>query len=258
MRKTAILIGKLQSWIVKVKQGYFVSANEISLQKMRIKKMTGSINLLPKDGEVFLFPGFTKEESDWYLISFKRNKLEAGAHCYFRKQVMQPRLTAWYGDEGKLYSYSGITMKLSAYWTKVLQEIKRRIESATGHRFNSALLNLYRDGQDSMGWHRDNEKELGIDPAICSVSFWESRKFNLKHGSEKLLRFNIELTRQPFAHAGLYTASLAARHSPNCQTLQVRINITFRYIVDWTGHLTIIGNIQLILLPPWFIPRLFC
>ena len=196
--------------------------------------MTGSINLLPKDGEVFLFPGFfTKEESDWYLdqllkeINWKQEPI-----VIFGKQVMQPRLTAWYGDEGKLYSYSGITMK-PAYWTKALQEIKRRIESATGHRFNSALLNLYRDGQDSMGWHRDNEKELGIDPVICSVSFGASRKFQLKHGSEKLLRFNIELT-----HGSLLLMQGSTQHHwlhaipKTAKPLQVRINITFRYIVD--------------------------
>ena len=73
---------------------------------------------------------------------------------------MQPRLTAWYGDAGAAYSYSGITMQPMP-WTPALAVIKERVESVAATRFNSALLNQYRDGRDSMGWHRDDEKSWG-------------------------------------------------------------------------------------------------
>jgi alkylated DNA repair dioxygenase AlkB len=113
------------------------------------------------------------------------------------REILQPRLTAWYGDEGKSYSYTGITMKPLG-WTNELFFIKERIELASGQTFNSALLNLYRDGNDSVGWHRDNEKSLGINPVIGSASFGEQRTFCLKHYKDKKLKKEIILTNGSF------------------------------------------------------------
>lgn len=191
-------------------------------------------NILPKDGETFFFPAFFSiKESDHYFemlsgeIDWKQEPI-----VIFGKQVMQPRLTAWYGDEGKQYSYSGITMQPKR-WTKILLEIKEKIESTTSCKFNSALLNLYRDGKDSMGWHRDDEKELGINPVIASVSFGATRKFQLKHCSEKTLKLNVELT-----HGSLLLMQGCTQHYwqhaiPKTSVPQeARINITFRFIID--------------------------
>ena len=156
-------------------------------------------NLLPVDGEAFLYPElFSKEESNHFLhvlqqeITWKQEPI-----VIFGKQVMQPRLTAWYGDEGMSYRYSGITMQPER-WTKSLLKIKERIEAIAGITFNSALLNQYRDGKDSMGWHRDNEKELGHNPVIGSVSFGATRKFVLRHYHDQSVKRSAELAHGSF------------------------------------------------------------
>lgn len=95
------------------------------------------------------------------------------------KQHWQPRLTCWYGEPGKAYSYSGITLQPHP-WSPTLLRIKADIEAATGFRFNSVLLNLYRNEQDSVGWHSDDEPELGERPVIASLSLGDTRLFRLK------------------------------------------------------------------------------
>jgi alkylated DNA repair dioxygenase AlkB len=96
----------------------------------------------------------------------------------FGKETPQPRLSAWYGE--KSYTYSGRTFQPLPF-TPLQLEIKRVVEQVTGRRFNSVLLNCYRDGNDSMGFHSDDEPELGREPAIASVSFGDTRTFILKH-----------------------------------------------------------------------------
>ena len=97
----------------------------------------------------------------------------------FGQQIPQPRLTAWYGDPAARYTYSGLTWEPRP-WTPPLQALRQRVEAATGTRFNSVLLNYYRHGQDSMGWHADDEPELGPAPAIASLSLGATRRFRLR------------------------------------------------------------------------------
>ncbi|SKC86766.1 alpha-ketoglutarate-dependent dioxygenase AlkB family protein [Ohtaekwangia koreensis] len=190
--------------------------------------------ILPKDGEVSFFPNlFTREESDVYFdvlmneIPWKQEPIRI-----FGKTVMQPRLTAWYGDPGKHYSYSGITMS-PANWTDALLKIKQRIETVSPVIFNSALLNLYRDQSDSMGWHRDNEKELGINPVIASVTFGATRRFLLRHYTDKDLKQSLALT-----HGSLLLMQGRTQHAwehsvpKQSSIMGSRINITFRVIKD--------------------------
>lgn len=96
------------------------------------------------------------------------------------KRHPQPRLTAWYGDEGKVYTYSGIRMT-PLPWTELLLGLKGPVERLAAAEFNSVLLNYYRDQNDSMGFHSDNEPELGPRPTIASLSFGEVRTFVMKH-----------------------------------------------------------------------------
>ena len=98
----------------------------------------------------------------------------------FGKTYPQPRLTALFGNNGKSYSYSNITMHPLPFG-KELEELRVRLETIAGTKFTSCLLNLYRDGSDSNGWHADNEKELGREPVIASVSLGQPRYFHLKH-----------------------------------------------------------------------------
>ncbi len=97
----------------------------------------------------------------------------------FGKKVKEPRLTAWYGDPGVSYQYSGIKLE-PIRWTESLSRLKERIESVSGNQFNSVLLNWYRDGKDSMGWHSDDEKELGKNPVIASLSLGTKRDFQIR------------------------------------------------------------------------------
>ena len=159
----------------------------------------GDKNLLPYQGEAFLFQQFfTKTECEVYFeellngIEWNQEPIKI-----FSKEVMQPRLTAWYGDSNKPYTYSGITMKPLRF-TPALLAIKEKIEPLAKVKFTSALLNLYRDGKDSMGWHRDNEKELGTNPVIGSVSFGAARTFKLRHYENKKELRTIELINGSF------------------------------------------------------------
>jgi alkylated DNA repair dioxygenase AlkB len=112
----------------------------------------------------------------------------------WEKRVLQPRLSAWYGDPGSRYTYSGTTFEPHA-WTPTLFEIKRDVEAATGQRFNSVLLNLYRNERDSVGWHSDHEKEFGKAPVIASLSLGETRLFKFRHKTRKdQKRMVLELT----------------------------------------------------------------
>jgi alkylated DNA repair dioxygenase AlkB len=98
----------------------------------------------------------------------------------FGRLVKIPRMQAWYGDEEALYRYSGISMTPHP-WTDTLMSLKALVEQACNTRFNSVLANWYRDAQDKMGYHSDNEKELGSEPIIASLSLGCTRKFTLKH-----------------------------------------------------------------------------
>ena len=194
--------------------------------------MQGPENLLPKDGCAQHFRAFfSKNQSDRFLtalaneIAWKQEPI-----FIFGKSVMQPRLTAWYGDAGKNYSYSGITM-VASEWTPELFEIKDRIEKASGFVFNSALLNQYRDGSDSVGWHRDNEKELGKNPIIASVSFGATRAFHFRHRNEKSLLASVDLE-----HGSLLLMHGKTQHCwyhsiPKTRRIvNSRINITYRFV----------------------------
>ena len=104
----------------------------------------------------------------------------------------QPRLTSLFGNEGKPYSYSNIVMKPHA-WNELLIPIKEKIELACNEKFTTVLLNLYRNGRDSNGWHADNEKELGKNPVIASLSFGEERSFHLQYNLDKSIKQKIVL-----------------------------------------------------------------
>lgn len=148
----------------------------------------------------------------------------------YGKVHRQPRLTALYGNEGKPYSYSGITMQ-PLPWNVLLQDIKDKVEKIAGVSFSTVLLNLYRDGSDSNGWHADDEKELGRNPVIASVSFGAERYFHMKHRSDKnqkqkilLENGSLLIMKGPTQHHWLHQIPKTAR------PIEPRINLTFRII----------------------------
>ncbi len=149
------------------------------------------------------------------------------------KSHLQPRLTAWYADPGTEYSYSEIKLQGND-WTATLRKIKEEISAATGQQFNSVLLNLYRDQRDSMGWHSDDEAELGRNPVIASLSLGATRNFKLKHktrAEQKTLSIDL-------AHGSLLLMAGSTQHhwlhgiAKQSRTIGPRINLTFRQIIS--------------------------
>jgi alkylated DNA repair dioxygenase AlkB len=144
------------------------------------------------------------------------------------KRHLQPRLTAWHGEAS--YSYSGITLAPLPL-TPLMQQIRQVVEVLCGHRFNSVLLNYYRDGRDSMGMHADNEAELGERPVIASLSFGATRTMIFKHKRTRALR-KIKLT-----NGNLLIMSEETQKNwlhgiaKEAGTLDARLNLTFRKII---------------------------
>ncbi|MDP9041844.1 MAG: alpha-ketoglutarate-dependent dioxygenase AlkB, partial [Bacteroidota bacterium] len=136
---------------------------------------SNTINTL-NGGELIYYPTFfSKSESDLFFSTL-RTKIDwtQEAMILYGKKVNFPRLTAWYGNNDRPYSFSGITLQPKE-WIPELIEIKNKIEMAADTTFNSVLLNLYRNGNDSISWHTDAEPELGINPIIGSVNFGQAR-----------------------------------------------------------------------------------
>lgn len=142
----------------------------------------------------------------------------------------QPRLTALFGNDGKPYSYSNITMQPHP-WSILLQKIRFKVEDTAEVAFSTVLLNLYRDGRDSNGWHADDEKELGRDPIIASVSFGAERYFHLKHRSDPDLKQKILLENGSLLIMKGATQHHWLHHIPKtARPIGPRINLTFRII----------------------------
>lgn len=148
----------------------------------------------------------------------------------FGKIHSQPRLTALFGNDGKSYSYSNITMQPYP-WNNLLQKIKFKVEEVIDVNFSTVLLNLYRDGKDSNSWHADDEKELGQDPVIASVSFGAERYFHLKHKSQKDLKKKILLENGSLLIMKGATQHYWLHQIPKIKKpISPRINLTFRVI----------------------------
>jgi alkylated DNA repair dioxygenase AlkB len=186
--------------------------------------------MLENGAYLFIPHFFSAKESDMYLQSLLKtiDWKQEGMNMY-GKYVPFPRLTAWYGNNDKDYSFSGITLNPKP-WTEELLAIKTAIEAPAETVFNSVLLNLYRDGSDSISWHQDNEKELGINPIIASVNFGATRTFQMRH---KKTREQIDI---PLSHGSLLVMFGETQHHwqhqvpKTKQKVGERINLTFRTI----------------------------
>jgi alkylated DNA repair dioxygenase AlkB len=178
------------------------------------------------------FPFFTIAESS---LIFQRllseTQWQQDYLTIYGREVPLPRLTAWYGDRGRNYTYSNISMQPSE-WTELLLRIKDRIETACTASFNSVLLNLYRSGNDGVSWHQDKEPELGEYPVIASLSFGETRVFQLKHLTKKQIpRVDIPLQNGSLLTMRGETQKFWQHRIPKTKKFaSPRINLTFRYI----------------------------
>lgn len=185
------------------------------------------------DAEIEYYPNFFSEAeaSQMFQQLLKEIPWQQDDITIFGKKYKQPRLTSFFGNEGKPYSYSNITME-PHNWSELLLKIKSKVEQTTGKTYSSVLLNLYRDGKDSNGWHADNEKELGQNPAIASVSFGEKRTFQLKHNSLKEAKQNIVLENGSLLLMKGPTQHYWKHQIPKTsKPINPRINLTFRTIL---------------------------
>jgi alkylated DNA repair dioxygenase AlkB len=195
---------------------------------------------LEDGGELLLVEGWLSppERASFFDALMREVPWQQKAISMMGRQVMQPRLVAWFGDPGAEYTYSGVRND-PLPWTPALAELRRRAEETAGEPFNSVLANLYRDGRDSMGFHADKEKELGPDPVIASISLGATRRFQLRYVGKKkgVPGRDIDLTDGSLL-VMRGTTQHFWRHGIPKETRPVgaRINLTFRRIVGSTGQ----------------------
>ena len=147
----------------------------------------------------------------------------------YGKKHLQPRLVAWFGDAGTPYTYAGLTLEPST-WTNPILEIKAVCEQLAGTKFNSVLLNLYRDGNDTVGWHSDDEPVLGRNPTIVSVSLGATRRFDLRHKQTKETVKVALGSGSALVMAGRTQAAWSHQVARTKKVMKPRINLTFRTV----------------------------
>jgi len=185
--------------------------------------------LLIEDGELALLAQLPLPLSNAEV--FARLLLETAwrqeSVVVYGKRHPQPRLTAWYGEAG--YAYSGLRLAPMPM-TPLLELLRSAVEAATGQRYNSVLLNYYRDGADSMGMHSDDEPELGSAPAIASLSYGATRSFILRHKRHKrTLKLDLEDGNLLLMAGAMQKNWLHGINKTSRQT-GARVNLTFRYV----------------------------
>ncbi len=190
-------------------------------------------NLVQQDGELFLLNDFILSASAKDFFTELKNIIQwkQEGMMMFGKYVNFPRLTAWYADEGKTYEYSGLK-NIPNKWTAPLLSLKSKIEIETHSTFNSVLLNYYRNGHDSMGWHSDDEPELGANPIIASLNLGAARKIQFRHRYHKEQKLELELS-----SGSLLIMKGSIQHfwqhqiPKQTKIVEPRINLTFRNII---------------------------
>ncbi|MDB4904083.1 MAG: alpha-ketoglutarate-dependent dioxygenase AlkB [Mucilaginibacter sp.] len=154
----------------------------------------------------------------------------------YGKQIITPRLTAWYGDTGSDYTFSGTKFD-PLPWTKELLLIKRKVETIAGINFNSVLLNYYRNGNDSVAWHSDDENELGVNPVIASLSFGQARRFDVRQKTDHQKKYSVDLQNGSLLlMKGDLQHNWEHRIAKSTKPLKERVNLTFRVINKVKGE----------------------
>ena len=185
------------------------------------------------DGEIEYEESFLETDEADRLFDALNRSIQWSQHYVrvFGREYPCPRLSAWYGNPTAIYRYSGQTLSPEP-WTRELQDLRRRIGERCRTQFDSVLLNLYRDGKDGMGWHSDDERELGPEPVIASLSLGAVRRFKMKH---RRLR-DLPTRSWPLANGSLFIMRGSTQHlwkheiPKTRRVVGPRINLTFRWI----------------------------
>jgi len=206
--------------------------SELALQVTTQSLFSEPQELLPFDGSAVLQPRFfdVHRSAEMYSELMQQTAWEQPEMIIFGKKHAQAGLSTWYSDTGVNYEYSGV-VRVAHPMTPLLEQIRAELETFTGAAFNSVLVNLYRDGKDSVSWHSDNEAINGREPTIASVSLGATRRFDLRHKATK------ETVRADLEDGSLLVMSGLSQH---CWVHQIaktkskvgpRINLTFRRVV---------------------------
>ena len=190
-------------------------------------------NLLPYDGTLSYNQNFYSDEKAIEIFNVLKTypEYEQRIIKIFGKEIYAPRLEAFYSNKKQNYSYSGQTLEGNIF-TPMIEDICMEVEAFTGTCFNSVLINVYRDGQDSNGWHSDNEKELGKNPVIASLSFGASRNIHFRHNKTNLKK-TIEMENGSIMVMGGAIQHHWKHQVPKTSKVKsTRINMTFRWIIS--------------------------
>ena len=193
--------------------------------------------ILPYDGSARLLPTFLPRDASDRVFAAIHSEVPWASHdlVLFGKKMTEPRLSCWVGDTGVSYTYSGVR-RAPEPWTKTLDELRYSCEEVTGAKFNSVLANLYRSGDDAMGWHADDEPELGPEPVIASLSFGDERRFDFRH------RLSGETINVVLPHgsilvmSGTTQANWKHRIARTKRSTAPRVNLTYRFVHAEQNH----------------------
>lgn len=193
----------------------------------------GAERLPLTDADLFYFPACydTAESANLMRVLLQETPWRQDSVSFGGKPIPVPRLQAWYGDSASRYGYSGLKLTPLA-WTPTLTAIRAKLEALLSLRFNSVLLNYYRDGQDSVAWHSDDERELGPDPRIASLSLGAQRRFELRHRQrEQRGKYKLMLGDGSLLLMGSGLQKNWLHQLPKDPAITApRLNLTFRFI----------------------------
>lgn len=206
--------------------------------QLNLNSPTPSKNLLPQDGIVHYHgPLFSPQQADKLLsLLLETIPWQHDETVMFGKRIVTARQMAWYGDRDFDYRYSGNT-HTAKLWTPELRAIKEKVETASNATFNSCLLNLYADGDQGMGWHSDDEKELSTNAAIASLSFGAERRFDFRHKQSRE-KVSVFLEHGSLLIMAGTTQTHWQHQIPKTKKVTTpRVNLTFRRIAPSSDSL---------------------
>lgn len=196
-----------------------IFADQVIIPELPDAELEYHARFLEPDAAALLYQQLL-DQTDWQQDTIR----------VYGKQHLTPRLTSWVGEPWMRYRYSQHTMQATP-WSNRLTALRQHIEQATGERFNSVLLNYYRDGSDSNGWHSDDEPELGPTPVIASLSLGATRDFFLRHKNKSELKHKIALQAGSLLLMKGRTQQYWQHQIPKRASAAGRINLTFRTII---------------------------
>jgi alkylated DNA repair dioxygenase AlkB len=211
---------------------YLFCTFAFDMEQLSFFRESGQTPGMPKEVLEYM-PGFVENEEAGRLLSgfISNTPWTQKTVKMYDKEVITPRLSAWYGDPIGL-DYSALGKSVPLPWTAELLKLKTLVETASGISFNSVLLNYYRDGQDSVAWHSDNETVMGSHPVIASLSFGQVRGFDIRRKADHSERYTVRLEHGSLLlMKGNLQTKWDHRIAKSTKVMGPRVNLTFRKII---------------------------